>query len=305
MQENVLKWIGGKHTLGEWLIKRMPPHSTYVEVFMGGGNIFLQKPLAKVNVVNDLNGNLVNMYKVINHEVKKELLKHKFDNVLYDRNMFEFFLELYKTNNISYLMKNDVERAFIYIYLNRTSFNGMMQSYARRDDPTVLYTLDSIIEKMYKKFQAGRTVIEKLPFEELLAEMNWGNNPPTVTQLKYDRQDVFIYLDPPYWVTTEAQGASYYEKVMKQSEHTLLKDIMIKHKRAKFMISYDDHPAVRMLYKLPREGENVLSDYEGIRAVLTPETHQSSGSLTEGDAIFKRELVITNYDTTITGTMFE
>lgn len=305
MQENVLKWIGGKHTLGEWLIKRMPPHSFYLEVFMGGGNIFLQKPLAKTNVINDLNRNLVNMYKVITDPLKKEILKQKFNNVLYDRNMFEYFLNLYKNDNIRYMKEDPITKAFIYIYLNRTSFNGMMQSYARRDDPTVLYTLDSIIEKMFNKFQAGRTVIENLPFEELLAEMNWSNNPATISQLKYDRGDVFIYLDPPYWVTTEAQGSSYYEKVMKQSEHTLLRDIMIKHKRAKFMISYDDHPAVRMLYKLPREGENVLSEFEGVRAVLTPETHQSSGSLTEGDAIFKRELVITNYDTTITGTIFE
>lgn len=318
MEENVLRWIGGKHTLGAFIISLMPPHSDYVEVFMGGGNIFLQKPLApKINLVNDLNGNLVNMYKVINHPEKKELLKNLLDNCAYSRELFEYFRTMYH-KDMTYLNLEEVTRAFIYIYLNRVSFNGMSQSYARRDDPTVLYTLDNIIDKMFRKFQAGKVVFEKLPFEELLAETAWEKDELKIKKLYYDRKDVFIYLDPPYWVTTQAVGSAYYEKVMKKSEHTILKNILIKHKSAKWLMSYDDVPEVRYLYGLPITHNDptlqMVSSIEGIRAILTPETHQSSAAFTaseteaktgKSEQIYKRELLIANYDLQTINTLFE
>jgi DNA adenine methylase len=307
MKDNVLKWIGGKHTLGEFIIKLMPPHKEYIEVFMGGGNIFLQKPLATVNVVNDLNNNLINMYKVINDEKKKEALKMLFDHVPYGRAFFEYFLSIYK-DPMRWAQSEQIFRAFAYIYLNRVSFNGQGQTYARRNDSVVLYSLDQVIDKMYRKFQSGKTVFERLPFDELLAEVEWKENVPKIGLLKYDRQDCFLYLDPPYWVTTQAVGSGYYEKVMSTKEHPLLRDILVKHKRARWLLSYDDVPEVRHLYGLPldKDSESLRSNkYEGVMAILTPLTYQSSGSLVDGEQIFKRELLIANYNLEIVNTLFE
>lgn len=316
MEDNVLKWIGGKHSLGEFIISKMPPHTEYIEVFMGGGNIFLQKPLAtKMNLVNDLNGNLVTMYKVINDYKKKELLKNLLEYCVYSRELFEYFRQIYRQNT-NFIMYEDVTKAFIYIYLNRTSFNGMSQSYARRDDPSILYSLNAIIDKMFNKFQAGKTVFEKLPFEELLCETSYKNSELTIKKLYYDRKSMFIYLDPPYWVTTEAVGSAYYEKVMKKSEHYLLKDILLKHKNASWLMSYDDVPEIRHLYGLPinenDKSKVLISSIPGITAILTPETHQSSAAFTQNELkeqgnqqIFKQELLIANYNLQTINTLFE
>lgn len=303
MQDNVLKWIGGKHTLGEFIIKRMPPHKKYIEVFMGGGNIFLQKPLADNNIINDLNGNLITMYKVINDPIKKEMLKHLFKRCEYSRAMYEYFRTVYR-NHIEWFHLEDTVKAFRYIYLNRVSFNGQGQTYARRDDSSVLYNLDSVIDKMYNKIQAGKTVIEKLPFEELLVKVGANNQKYKV----YDNKDSFLYLDPPYYITTQTQGKAYYEKVMSISDHTLLRDILFDYKNAKWLLSYDDVPEIRDLYKLPRTGgeTNVIaSTQSGIYAILTPETHQSAGSNQDEEQTYKRELLIANYNLSVTNTLFE
>jgi len=300
MKENVLRWIGGKHTLAEFIIKRMAPHNEYVEVFIGAANIFLQKELAKINVINDLNGNLVNMYKVIMHDIKKELLKWHLKHAPYSRELFNYFKDMYY-KDMSFIMQNDVYRAFIFIYLNRVGFNGMFQTYSRRDDASVLYDLDEIIDKICAKIQAGKTVIEKLPFDELLQKTENGRK-----TLLYDREKVLIYLDPPYWVTTLIEGSKYYEKVMEQSEHKLLRDILFSHKRAKWLLSYDDHPEVRAMYGLPLNSDSEIlhSETKGIQALFTPETHQSSAS-TSDEQIFKRELLIANYSLENINTLFE
>lgn len=306
MTENVLRWVGGKWDLAPFIISKFPPHKKYVEVFMGGGNIFARKELSEVNVINDLNGNLINLYRVIKDPELVIALEKEFETCVYSRARFDFYRELYK-NVIDWAQYGSVYKAFAYMYMNRCSFNGMMLSYARRDDSSTLYRLDSAIRTLHRKFQAGKTVIEQLPFEELLADISWKDNTPSIKSLRYDSADTFIYLDPPYIVTTEP-GNTYYEKLMKMSEHLLLRDILVMHKKAKWCMSYDNHKKVLELYDLKISDSNynlfTSEKYPGINAVLTEEMHQSSSSAND-EQIFKRELLIANYGLANINTLFE
>lgn len=64
----IVTWMGGKHRLVSQLIKKMPEHQCYVELFAGGAALFfLREEQSKVEVTNDLNGELVNLYRVVQH----------------------------------------------------------------------------------------------------------------------------------------------------------------------------------------------------------------------------------------------
>lgn len=290
--------MGGKNTLAEFIIKRMPPHNFYCEVYVGSATIYLQKPIAKTNVLNDLNGNLINLYMVVLDEDKKDMLKHLLEhNTLYSREMFLKFRKKYD-DVMSWMKEESVLRAYMYLYLNRVSFNGMFKSYARRDDSSVLYSLGNIIDSMSRMFHAGKVVVEKLDFSSFLLDENG---------LRYDKNDTLLYADPPYWVTTEP-GNEYYEKLMSKADHETLRDLLFQHKKAKWLLSYDDHAQIRNLYGLPvRQTEGILKSTSNpnVMAILTPETFQSSASLAPGDSKMLRELLIANYNLETTNTLFD
>lgn len=60
-----LRYFGGKWLLSEWVIGHLPPHVCYVEPFMGGGSVLLRKPRVPHEVMNDLDGDVVNFFRVL------------------------------------------------------------------------------------------------------------------------------------------------------------------------------------------------------------------------------------------------
>jgi DNA adenine methylase len=61
----VLRYPGGKYRLAPWIVEQMPAHGVYVEPFFGGGSIFFAKAPARVEVLNDLDGRVVNLFRVL------------------------------------------------------------------------------------------------------------------------------------------------------------------------------------------------------------------------------------------------
>lgn len=65
MANPIIPWIGGKRRLADHIIPRFPAHDCYVEVFAGGAALYFLRPPAKVEVINNVNGELINLYRVV------------------------------------------------------------------------------------------------------------------------------------------------------------------------------------------------------------------------------------------------
>ena len=226
---NIVNWYGGKVKLARQIISVMPEHDHYVEVFMGGAAVFFAKPKVARNVLNDLNGNLVNLYAQVRDNF--EALAEKIYWTLYSRTEYRKF---YKLHQRDYEGIDDITRAMMYLFLVRANFNSRigLGFSASIESNSANFNIALIERLKLAKEKLESVVIENRTFAEIIP--------------KYDVDDAFLYLDPPYWVTMSEKG--YYEKVMSELQHLDL-HYRLKNCKAPWLLSYDDVPEVVDLYK--------------------------------------------------------
>src|SRR5258705_13237268 len=109
-----LSYIGGKRRLAPTLINLFPAHTTYVEPFCGGAQVFFHKPPSRVEVLNDLDGEIVNFLRIC-REHPEELVR-TIDWLVPSRTAFGQFAEQDPTH------LTDVQRAARFLYLQKNAF---------------------------------------------------------------------------------------------------------------------------------------------------------------------------------------
>lgn len=287
MEDNLLRWVGGKKNLAPFIIGKMPFHKIYVEVFAGAANVYWQKPLApQFNVINDINNDLSNLYFVISDSYKADKMVKKLMEMFYSRNIFEQLRDSRQNNRRLWDMTPDWNRAAIYTYLNKYSYNGEFRSFSASETAVMnMNKIKLIVEQMTKKLTTPPgTLIENTSFENIIKQ--------------WDKPDTLMYLDPPYWVTT-GKGGGYYEYVMDKKQHEQLKFLLLNLKSAKFLLSYDDVPEIRKMY-----------NEQGVYMINTPSLAQSCyarqvGQKEDAETIVKSELLIANYPINNINTLFD
>ena len=70
----LLRYHGGKWKLAPWILRHLPAHRTYVEPFGGGASVLLQKPRSHAEVYNDLDGDIVNFFRVLRDQQQRARL---------------------------------------------------------------------------------------------------------------------------------------------------------------------------------------------------------------------------------------
>ncbi|MBQ8699042.1 MAG: DNA adenine methylase, partial [Schwartzia sp.] len=60
-----MRWPGSKWRIADWIIAHFPDHGVYCEPFFGSGAVFFRKPPSGIETINDLDGNVVNLFRVI------------------------------------------------------------------------------------------------------------------------------------------------------------------------------------------------------------------------------------------------
>ena len=61
----ILHYPGSKWSMAEWIISHMPPHQTYLEPFFGSGAVFFNKPPSPLETINDIDGDVVNLFRKV------------------------------------------------------------------------------------------------------------------------------------------------------------------------------------------------------------------------------------------------
>lgn len=219
------RYPGGKFYARRQILEQIPPHRIYCEPFCGGASVFFAKDTARHSVLNDLDADVVNTLLHIRDRV--EDLIDLLDGVPATKTKHAYYKNVYQP-------ANDLERAFRWYYLNRTSYSGIMKpencyfgygaKYSMRPEnwPPHLRTVSDRLQDVE---------ITSLDFETVIDAQPKGT---------------FVFLDPPYY---HADQQKFYNCNFKTSDHERLAKCLNRNQnRLLFLLTYDNVPEVRDLY---------------------------------------------------------
>tara|TARA_Y100000815_G_scaffold201407_1_gene185027 strand:+ start:2983 stop:3933 length:951 start_codon:yes stop_codon:yes gene_type:complete len=220
-------YIGGKKQLASRvasLIEQIP-HTIYAEPFVGMGGVFFRRKLIpRSEVVNDISGDVVTLFRILQRHYPQfmETLKYQITS----RADFD------RLSRSDPTTLTDLERAARFIYLQRLAFGGKVSGRNFGVD----YTGGS-------RFNLGRLAIILQEVHERLAgvtieNLDWRN---FIT--RYDRPETLFYLDPPYW----GCESDYGPDVFSQADFAELAERLAGIK-GRFLLSLNDTPGVRSCF---------------------------------------------------------
>ena len=202
---SVLKYPGSKWSLAEWIVGHFPPHHSYLEPFFGSGAVLFSKPRSHIETVNDLDGDVVNLFECIRQDPEK--LGRMVYYTPYSRQEYEktyqsavptdpferaarFLLRCnqghgFRTNEHRVGWKNDVQ--------------GRERAYAAKYWAELPMRIGEAAERL-RGIQ-----IENRPAAEVIARFNGEN--------------VLIYCDPPYVLSERSGGKRQYKHEMTDADH--------------------------------------------------------------------------------------
>lgn len=219
----IFKYPGSKWSIAKWIIGFFPDHHSYLEPFFGSGAVLFNKPRSNIETVNDLDGNVVNLFEWIRKD--PERLAHEIYYTPYARQIYEeaftaipedsferavnFYIRLnmghgFRTNGEKVGWKNDVQ--------------GRERAYASQD-------WCHLPEKIMQAAERLRGVqIEYRPAVDVIEKFNHPN--------------VLVYNDPPYVLGTR-HGKQYRCELDDKGQNDLL-DVLLVHKGPVVISGYDN-----------------------------------------------------------------
>lgn len=219
-----IAYIGGKSKLANTIISMMPDHKAYCEVFAGAAWVFFRKEPSQFEVINDLDGDLICFYRVLQNHLE-EFLK-QFRWILASREWFEDWKRQQEAGGMT-----DIQRAARYYYLQRMCYAGRVKgrtfgvSPMRRPRINLLRVEEELSEV---HLRLSRVTIENLPWQKFLRT--------------YDKPGTLFYLDPPYY------KAPYYNHNLELDDfHELANSLF--NINSHFILSINDHPDIREVFK--------------------------------------------------------
>ena len=220
------RYPGGKFYARRLILDAIPVHDRYCEPFAGGASIFFAKEKCRNSILNDMDWEVINTLHHIRDNVEGLILL---------LNGIPATKELHGFYKNEYAPKTDLEKAFRWFYLNRTSYSGIMRAencywgfgdkYSMRPEnwPPHLRTVSDKLQGVELTALDFENVIDRLP------------------------DDYFVFADPPYY---GADQQKFYNHVFSLQDHERLAACLERNShRLRFLLTYDDHAAVRWLYR--------------------------------------------------------
>lgn len=218
----VLKYPGAKNRIADWICDYIPPHEVYLEPYFGSGAVFLNKVPARIETLNDLDGNVVNYFRIVREQA--ENLAEQLEMTPYSRDEYYRACEILPEDS-------DLERARKFAVRCWQGFgcsnlyrNGFRSSQQRKS-PHTTKEWRSLPERLLVASERLKNAqIENLPAVEVIK--------------RYDTADVFMYVDPPYLHGTRKNYLYRYE--MMDNEHVDLLKLLAAHPGKVLLSGYDN-----------------------------------------------------------------
>lgn len=217
-------YIGGKRNLAKLLTTRIAgvPHTTYAEVFVGMGGVFLRRAARPpAEVINDWSEDVSTFFRILQRHYVAFLDMLRFQ--LTTRAGFE---RLMRTDASTL---TDLERAARFLYLQRTAFGGKVSGRSFGVSPSSpgrfdMTKLGPMLEAIHDRLSG--VVIERLPWADFIR--------------RYDRPATLFYLDPPYYGCEDDYGDGMFGR----AEFAGMADVLAALK-GRFIMSINDRPETR------------------------------------------------------------
>lgn len=222
MSAPLVPWIGGKRRLADRLLSLFPRHSCYVEPFAGAAAVFFAKAPSEVEVLNDINGELVNLYRVVQHHLEEFVRQFKW--ALSSRVIYRW-LQSQPTEPLT-----DIQRAARFYYLQVNAFGGKVDAQNFGTATTAPPGLNLL--RLEESLSAAHLRLAQVYVENV----SWRD-----CVERYDRPHTLFYMDPPYW-QTEGYGVAF-ELAEYEAIAAALRAI-----KGRAVVSLNDHPEMRRVF---------------------------------------------------------
>ena len=231
MIKSPLRYPGGKNKATDTISKLIPDFKEFREPFVGGGSVFVylkQKFPSRTFWINDIYQNLYHFWNECKGNPNRLI-----NSILEFRSNYLDGKELHK-----FLLKNidsfdSIKKAAAFFIFNRITFSGTTESGGFSNAAFHKRFTDSSIERVkYLSKILVNTKISNLDYEEVIS---------------IDGEDVFLFLDPPYYSATKSALYGKNGTLHKIFDHERFANVM-KHTKHKWLATYDDSDYIRNLF---------------------------------------------------------
>lgn len=219
----LVPWVGGKRRLARDILPLFPAHACYVEPFCGAAALFFLKEPAKVEVLNDVHGELVRLYRVVQNHLEEFVRQFKW--ALASREMYGW-LQATPPATLT-----DIQRAARFFYLQKLGFGGKVDGQTFGVATTAKARLNLL--RLEEELSLAHLRLHQVTIEH----MDWA-----ACVERYDRPHTMFYLDPPYY-GTEGYGVDFgLQQYDRMAE-------LLRTMKGKALVSVNDIPAMRQAFK--------------------------------------------------------
>lgn len=219
-----LAYMGGKSLLAKKIVSIIPKHNCYCEVFAGAAWILFKKEESDVEIINDINTDLVTLYRVVKLHLEEFIRYFKW--ILVSRD------EFYRFRKEDPETLTDIQKAVRFYYLLKLGYAARIKdpsfSIATTSKPRLnLLRIEEELSAVHLRL--SRVYIENRSYADIFT--------------RFDKPDTFFYVDPPYYGCEDYYGTGIFSR----DDFLKLKDILAG-LQAKFILSINDVDQIRDLF---------------------------------------------------------
>jgi len=189
-----LKWAGGKFALTEQINQRLPKGRRLIEPFVGAGSVFLNSDFDEY-LLNDINPDLIEMYKIIKRKPKQFIADAKY----YFQDQFNDEAVYYQLRDEFNACADFYKRALLFLYMNRHGYNGLCR-----------YNKSGGFNVPFGRYKKPYFPEKELLFFAEKAKKATFTCKPYQKLFQYLRDDDVLYCDPPYAPLSKSASFTSY-----------------------------------------------------------------------------------------------